>query len=534
MDGASPGGTRAVPYCLHCLLLSLLLNSNTPAQITAADRAVLLQAFLSARVWTQSDLQAIEGAISKLGSEQFADREKAAEYLVGKGRIAMHTLRLAIRHSDPEVSRRAKDCLDQIDPDADRRMVRDAILELRKMGVNAAWTLARDLAAQAETPEERLELVESALLLEPSLSEDVVNGLAASSRPSDRIIASRIWSGRSDRMIHLMGMLADPDREVRLWAARPLLEAKQVQAIACLVELASFSDDLVGDEACEILMALSGMGAKTLKNGWKGWLASGMPGLDWRRLAVGCRDRGFTVVVLFDGDNGGRVTRLGPDGEVVGEARGLLGPNDVEILPGGRFLIAERNAGKISERNRQGTILWEHSMSGSPVSVARTLQGTVAVATFRDLQEIDREGRVLHSVNHPGGFRAVRMKPDGMMGAVTGDGHLLLINQDWRVVSDVVIKEIGHGAGYWCGLEFLRDDRWLVALGGSGRVAEIDSKGNIHWQAMAPTPVAAHRLANGNTLVSSFEKKALIELDRDGREIRREELQGRPFLVKRY
>lgn len=514
--------------------MGLLLNFETRNPVPAVDRAAILQAFLASRVRTQIDQMAIDRAILCLGSESFDDREKAADFLARKGRAAIHSLRLAIGHSDPEVCRRVQNCLSQIDPDMDRRMIRDAISELRQIGAKSAWALARDLAAQAESAEERIELVESALLLDPALPEPVVMGLARSPRPSDRLIASRSWSGRNNQLANLLGLLKDPDREVRLWAAKPLTEAKQIQAVACLVELASIPNDLVGEEACEILMTLSGMGTRNLKNGWAGWLASGMPGLDWERLSVNCRDRGFTVVVLFDGENGGRVTRLGPGGEVIGEASGLLGPNDVEVLPGGRLLIAERNAGKISERNRQGGILWEQSISGSPVSVARTSRGTVAVATFRELQEIDREGRVIHNLSHSSGFRSVRMKPDGMMGAVTGDGHLLMINPEWRVVSDAVIKEIGHGAGYWCGLEFLHDDRWLVALGGSGRVAEIDTNGNIHWQAVAPTPVGAHRLPNGNTLVSSFEKKAMIELDRNGREIRREDLRGRPFLVKRY
>ena len=523
-----------MPICLTSFLMGLLLNSNTPNQTQAVDRIAFLQGLLASRIRTPTDQHEIDKAILSLGSDQFDEREKAVDFLVRKSRLSIHSLRLATSHSDPEIRRRAKSCLDQIDPELDRRLVRDAISELRKMGSKSSWGLARDLAAQAESSEERAELVQSALSLEPDLPETVVTDLSRSPRNSDRLIALRSWCGRTDKISNLLGMLNDSDREVRFCAVKPLLEAKQVQAINSLVELASANGDLVGEEASEMLMALSGMGTKHLKNGWTDWVSSGMPGLNWERLSSDCRDRGFTVVVLFDGENGGSVKRLGPGGEVVGEASGLLGPNDVEVLSGGRLLIAERNAGKVSERNRQGRILWEHSMNGSPVSVARTLRETIAVATFRDLQEIDKEGRVIHCLNHPSGFRAVRRKPDGMLGAVTGDGHLLIISPDWRIMSDALIKNIGHGAGYWCGLEFLRDDRWLVALGGSGRVAEIDTNGNILWQAVAPTPVAAHRLGNGNTLVSSFEKKALIELDRNGNEIRREELRGRPFLVKRY
>lgn len=523
-----------MPTFLPFVVIGLILNSGTLPKPSQGDRAASLQALLASKVLTPGDRESIGRAILELGSDQFENREKAADFLVGKGRASVHSLHLATRNQDPEVRRRARVCLDQIDPDTERRMVREAIAELGKIGAGQGWVVVRELAAQAESAEERAELVEAVLRLQPAIPEAVKNELARSPRPSDRLIALKAWEGAKGGVPQMLTMLTDQDREVRLGAARPLLEARQVQAIACLVELASAHGDQVGEEACELLMALSGMGIKSLKNGWAGWLASGMPGLNWDKLAAGCQDRGFTLVVLFDGEHGGKVTRLGPGGEVVGEATGLLGPNDVELLPGGRFLVAERNAGKITERNRQGSIVWEHSLNGSPVSVASTGQGTLAVATFRELMEIGRDGRVIHSLAHPGGFRAVRRKPDGMLGAVTGDGHLLVITSDWRVVSDVVIKEIGQGAGYWCGLEHLREDRWLVALGGSGRVAEIDSGGNILWQAAVPTPVAAHRLANGNTLVSSFEKKAVIELDRSGREIRREDLGGRPFLVKRH
>ena len=530
----SPRGFDAVACVFGYLFCAFGLFADAPQPSDRPDRVARLNLFLSGRIVRQADVDAIHQAVSRLSSEMFAEREQAEEFLVGKGRVALHALRLSSNHPDPEVRKRAKSCLDQIDPAMERRAVWDAITELKKLQARESWHHVRELAAQAESPEERLELVESALALEPALPAMELSGLARSNRASDRLIVVSAWSRNPGKVHGLATFLQDSDREVRLHAAKPLIELKQAVALPCLAELAASAVDSAGEEAAEILMSLSGRDTGSLTHGWKGWLGAGMPGLDWNRAASGSQDRGFTVVVLFDGESGGKVTRHGPGGDIVSETTGLLGPNDVEVLPGGRLLIAERNAGKVTERNRRGEIIWQQTMPGSPVSAVTTRHGTIAVATFRELLEVDREGRALHALTHASGFRAVRKSGDGKLAAVTGDGHLLIINHDWKVESTAFIKEIGHGAGYWCGLEHLRSDRWLVALGGAGRVAEIDSAGNIHWQASVPTPVSAHRLSNGNTLVSSFEKKAMIELDPQGREVSRKVLEGRPFLIRKY
>ena len=54
---------------------------------------------------------------------------------------------------------------------------------------------------------------------------------------------------------------------------------------------------------------------------------------------------GLTLVSEYDGHTqGGRVYELGKDGKERWAVTGLSGPNDVQPLPGGRVLIAERNA----------------------------------------------------------------------------------------------------------------------------------------------------------------------------------------------
>jgi hypothetical protein len=48
---------------------------------------------------------------------------------------------------------------------------------------------------------------------------------------------------------------------------------------------------------------------------------------------------------------------------------------------------------------------------------------------------------------------------------------------------------------------------------------EYDSVGTVVWEATTEQPVAAVRLANGNTLVTSFTRNWAVELDRTGKEV---------------
>ncbi len=99
-----------------------------------------------------------------------------------------------------------------------------------------------------------------------------------------------------------------------------------------------------------------------------------------------------------------------------------------------------------------------------------------------------------------------------------------------------VIQPENHSAGatYWASVEPLPNGRYLLALGGSNRVIEIDAAGKVHWQCAIPSAVFATRLRNGHTLISSFEGHAVIEVDRAGKEVRKQRLRGRPFAVRRY
>jgi len=60
-------------------------------------------------------------------------------------------------------------------------------------------------------------------------------------------------------------------------------------------------------------------------------------------------------------------------------------------------------------------------------------------------------------------------------------------------------------------------------------VTEFDEKGKEVWAATVQRPTSVARLANGHVLVCSLTGQCVIELDRDGKEVRKQPVEGRPY-----
>jgi hypothetical protein len=79
----------------------------------STDGPALLE-FLRKRTLDDDRLKKIEGLIRKLGDSSFDARESAKEALVAEGHIATPLLTRALENADPEISDRAKECLQKI------------------------------------------------------------------------------------------------------------------------------------------------------------------------------------------------------------------------------------------------------------------------------------------------------------------------------------------------------------------------------------------------------------------------------------
>src|SRR5205085_3560474 len=86
-----------------------------------------LLAFLKARTPGDRTLEDIEQLVRRLGSESFRVRKRATEELIRIGAQALQPLRTAAESKDPEVARRAKECLASIEQSGKSNVIAAAI-----------------------------------------------------------------------------------------------------------------------------------------------------------------------------------------------------------------------------------------------------------------------------------------------------------------------------------------------------------------------------------------------------------------------
>jgi len=95
------------------------------AGVAVTDQGLL--AFLKQQTTDPAVRERVQALIRQLGDDAFETREKAAEELVALGPVAVSALQAASKDKDPEVSRRADDCLKMIQKQTDPALVRAAL-----------------------------------------------------------------------------------------------------------------------------------------------------------------------------------------------------------------------------------------------------------------------------------------------------------------------------------------------------------------------------------------------------------------------
>jgi HEAT repeat protein len=511
-----------------------------------------LLAFIRSHTLSEAELDDLEATARQLGDVDFEMRQQASERLVAAGRAALPLLRPALADPDLEVARRAERCLEEIQQQPPALLLTAAaeLLAERRPAGAAAVLLAYLPCADDESAEE----VWWAALLRIGL----VGG-----RPDPAVLAalSDRWAVRRAAAAHVLGqaaqeearrrivpLLADADARVRYEAASSLVRQGNRDAVPVLLALLSEAPVPLACRAEQLLCAAAagrgpdagsvagdGEARRKCRAGWETWWREHGAGVDLGRLRHEETLRGLTAICEYDGGEGtGRVWEYGADGNKRWELPGLPGPNDVQVLPGGGVLVAERNGHRVTEYDPAGRVLWRHPVSGSPITCQRLPGGSTLVATFHDLYEVSRDHQKVHSHKPRGELRHARRLANGHVVYITSQAEVVELDSAWKEVRAIRPSAHAEGAAYWASVEALPNGRFLLALGGAGRVIEIDGNGKVKWECEVPSAVFATRLSNGRTLVCSFEGRCLIEVDRTGKEIARQVLQGRPFAVRRY
>lgn len=538
----SPESAASLPFPLVAACESAGISPNKQAIV---DR-------MTALVPNASVLENWDKAIRQLGDPDFGKREEATLHLMTQGPALRGHLLAAKVSNDPEIARRAEEIAQSLPFRQQEAWLESAVawLSQKPDPFLHNWLLAYlPWVEQTEPAHTSRWLVSRLLECSRNLNQwEWATQVQPSSAPLLRLAATQspLWDPETAGT-SLPPFPNEPDCRIRFLQAQRKFALQVPEAAIELARLLVLLPEGEALHAEEMLQSIAGpeangrvallhlgkMQRETCSKAWLEWLEKPGSLSAWNQNARGNKNQSRTLVIEFDGAKGGRILELGSDWKPLWSMEGLSGPNSVQFLPGGNLLVAERTACRVTERSPSGRICWEQSLSAGPISAIRTPYGSTVVATFQEVVELDAVGRELRKHHHSSGFREVKTTPEGLLRCVTGDGHIQFLNEAWQVVESIKPERHGQGAAYWASVTRLESGRLLVSLGGTGRLVEINGEGKIVWEAAVPAVVHSQRLPNGNTLVCSFDGRALVELDIFGKEVGRLALEGRPFLAIR-
>jgi outer membrane protein assembly factor BamB len=331
---------------------------------------------------------------------------------------------------------------------------------------------------------------------------------------------------RAGQLDAVRKLLKDPDPKVRLWTALGAAGRKDKSAvpvlIALLVDLPTdevwrVEDALVrlaGSEAPALARGTDAAARKQYRDAWTAWWEKNAERVDLARLNDMTARLGFDLIVKINlGNRTGQVLEIGRDGKVRWKIDGLGFPVDAQVLPGDRVLVTEYDAGKITERDFTGKVLWEKANIPQAINARRLPNGHTFVATLNSVMEFDRDGGVVFKVDR-GGLNATARFPDGRVVCVTSQGQCTILDK-----KGVEIKSfnVNPTSSWTSGVEALPNGRFLVPDMAAGKVFEYDTEGAKISEVKAPAGVTnVTRLDNGNLLVAT-EKGGGYEIDRTGK-----------------
>ena len=203
-----------------------------------------------------------------------------------------------------------------------------------------------------------------------------------------------------------------------------------------------------------------------------------------------------------------------------GKSGDLVFPLDVQLIDEDRLLVAEHHANRVTERNTRGEVLWQVPIT-SPLAAQRLANGNTFVVTDSEFHEYNKDGKEVWNLTISEEGRKI------MKGMKLPSGEIVAMLVDARIVrydgkgQELSSFPISIGVRLFGGrIDVLPTGRVLVPHNAEGKVVEYDSQGKSIWEVSCEQPIAAVRLANGNTLITSMNPAVgAIEVDRAGTEV---------------
>jgi hypothetical protein len=521
---------RLVAAGIAGLVLFVLASSRSADEEVSADEALLrechvgtdgpaLLAFFRERSLSEADRQHLADLVRQLGSDDFAQREKASAALVARGPLAVPFLRPATESADAEVVRRARACLEEIDRGPGPALPAAAVrLLVRRKPAGAVEALLR-FAPYADDGAVEYEIVAAvvALGLHDSKADTVLLEALRDKEPARRAVAVAAVGRASDagQRAAARRLLNDPDAAVRYRAAVAAVASRDRDGLVALVELLANASTEWADRAEIVLFQLAGEQAPEIKGeekrqtAWQRWLREQGDKVDLARLEMEPPFLGYTIAVEPEI---GTLWECDRAGKVLWKINGLARPHYAQRLPNGHVLVCEYDGKRVTERDAGGAILWSHTVT-DPRYVERLSNGNIFIAATGSAFEVTRAGKEVWTLPFdPGAVHlGVQRKPNGNVVSLSIPGHLREATRGGRTV-----RSFDFPRGHWCGVQALPDNHYLAADLQVGRIVEVDATGKIVWECRVEGACFAIRRPDGRTLVSQFGGKRLVAVDRGG------------------
>jgi hypothetical protein len=490
------------------------------------DSAGLLE-FFRKRTRKDSDADRIQKLIQQLGDESYEVREKASQELMEAGAASRAHLLKATDDKNPEIARRAGECLEHLEegPGSTLPIAAARLLKLRKPPDAVEVLLAYVPWADDEGVAEEVRTTLAGLALDdgkpdPLLVKALTDPTAAR-RTAAGVALAR--SGGEDIRADVKKLLEDSDFIVRMRVALALLAQKEKDAVPVLIDLLAKlpRDEIwpieemlyrVAQEKAPTIAAGEGEGKK-YRDAWAAWWKANGEKIDLAKINLNATHLGYTLVILLDA---GKVLELDAAKKVRWQIDNVQFPLDAQMLPGDHILLAEHNGNVVTERNRDGKVVWKKEIQG-PIMAQRLPNGRTFIASREKLLEVDKNGKETFTYSRPDGdafMKAIKL-PNGDMAFITDAGVYARINSAGKELKSFPVSVQTYGGR----LEALPNGHILVPQTPSNEIVEFDADGKQLWQAKFDQPVAAVRLPNGNTLVTSMNQQRAVELNKAGKSV---------------
>jgi HEAT repeat protein len=487
------------------------------------------------RTLTPADRKKVRALIEQLDARSFGVREKAVAELNSFGPLAAPLLREAVKSKSHERARRAAGILDRIAKGKQNPLPGSAprLVALRKPA--GAVEVLLDFLPGTED-EALIDGVRQALgalaTREGKPDPALVKALDDPSARLRQAAADALGRhGGPEGRAAVRKLLKDPDASIRLRVAQGLVVGGDRAAVPVLIgALAEVPGGEAGqaEETLRLLAGGSGPEApaadtaearEKYRDAWAAWWKQRGPKVDLARLHETATQPvlGYTLLVEVGGVGGGRVREVTRDGKQRWVVENIPFPVDAYVLGGNRFLVAEFNGRRVTERDFKGKILWsKDGLNSLPVNVQRLSNGNTFIATSNEIMEVDRKGKTLsqHFINN--GIAAAYRLRNGETVVLNNANQCLRLDARGKEVKSF---DSGRGGGFTSGIDAGPDGKILVSQPNQGMVAEFDRNGKQLWKAAAPNITSATRLPGGRVLVASYNSRTVVELDRAGRTV---------------